>query len=101
MTLSGNTAYTGATNINGGALLITGNPTGTGLISVGNAGATLGGALGGSGTIAAPVTVNALGHLAPALTPSSTERGRSLGVSRVLIKHLRGLKGAPRPLCKK
>lgn len=76
-TLSGVNTYTGATNINGGTLLI---GTGTGTtgagslantaVSVGNG--TLTGALGGNGTVNGLVTVTATGHLAPAMTASTT-----------------------------
>lgn len=65
-TLTGNNTYTGVTNINGGTLLINGAPTGTGAFSVNN-----GGALGGNGTILAPVTVNTGGALAPAINSST------------------------------
>jgi len=81
--LAGTTSYTGVTNIgtnatvntdgtgfDGGTLLVTGTMTGTSQVNVGTTTHT--GILGGSGTINAPVVVNALGQLAPAVTPTST-----------------------------
>ena len=73
-TFTTNNTYTGATNINAGALVISGSPTGTGAFTVGtgvapDALATLA----GSGTIAAPVTVNNLGHLSPDNGAGSTK----------------------------
>ena len=75
--LGGINTYTGPTNINGGTLLIgSGTATtstaslGTGAVTVGNSSLT--GALGGNGTINGPVTVTSTGHLAPAMTPSTT-----------------------------
>ena len=73
-TFTTNNTYTGATNINAGALVINGSPTGTGAFTVGtgvapDALATLA----GSGTIAAPVTVNSLGHLSPDNGAGSTK----------------------------
>jgi autotransporter-associated beta strand protein len=69
--------YTGPTNINGGTLLI-GSGTGitssaslgTGPVNVGNG--TLTGALGGNGTISGAVTVSSTGHLAPAMSASTS-----------------------------
>lgn len=72
LTFSGNNTYTGVTNIHGGTLFITGSPSSSGLVNVGNAAGTLSGTLGGTGTVAAPVVVHALGHLAPALLPGTT-----------------------------
>ncbi len=69
MTMSGNSQYTGATNINGGTLLVTGSLANT-PVAVGNG--TLSGTLGGSGNIAGTVNVSSTGHLAPATTPSGT-----------------------------
>ena len=69
MTMSGVNGYTGATLINGGTLLVTGSLANT-PVTVGNG--TLSGALGGSGTIAGPVSVSSTGHLAPATTPTGT-----------------------------
>src|SRR5439155_876085 len=66
--------YTGVTNINGGALLVGNGGAGASLanttVTVGNG--TTAAALGGNGTIAGPVTMSASGHLAPAVSPSST-----------------------------
>jgi fibronectin-binding autotransporter adhesin len=69
--------YTGATNINGGTLLIGSGTTitssaslGSGPVNVGNG--TLVGALGGNGTISGPVTVSSTGHLAPAMSATTT-----------------------------
>ncbi len=76
-TLSGNYSYTGLTNINGGTLLI-GNGTGpTGTASLGNTAVTVGNGaltatLGGNGTINGAVTVTSTGHLAPAMSSSTT-----------------------------
>ena len=75
LTLSGANQYTGATKIgtnanDGGKILVTG--------SLANSPVTVGdtsghsGSLGGSGTIAGPVTVNASGSLAPAINATST-----------------------------
>ena len=66
MTMSGINGYTGATSVNGGTLLVTGSLANT-AVAVGNG--TLSGALGGSGTIAGPVTVSSTGHLSPAIGP--------------------------------
>ncbi|HYO11492.1 MAG TPA: autotransporter-associated beta strand repeat-containing protein, partial [Tepidisphaeraceae bacterium] len=55
--------YTGGTAINGGALLAnnsSGSATGTGSVAI-----ATGGVLGGSGTVAGPVTANANGRIAP------------------------------------
>ena len=76
-TFAGQNLYTGSTNINGGTLLI---GSGTGVTSTASLGASavtvgngsLTGALGGNGTINGPVTVTSTGHLAPAMTPSTT-----------------------------
>ncbi len=69
--------YTGATTINGGTLLI-GDGTdvissailGSGAVNVGNG--TLIGALGGNGTIFGVVNVSSTGHLAPAMSATTT-----------------------------
>ncbi len=75
-TLAGATSYTGATSIgttnsDGGTLLVNNLMSGTSGVTVGF-GTSHSGTLGGSGTINASVTVNSLGHLAPAVTPTST-----------------------------
>lgn len=75
-TLSGVNTYTGATNINGGTLLI---GTGTGLTGAGSLGTSvvtvgngsLVGALGGNGTINGTVTVTSTGQLAPAMSSTT------------------------------
>ena len=64
LTLTGNNIYTRGTTVNGGTLLVNntaGSGTGTGSVTVNNAGTTLG----GTGTIAGTVTVNAGGNIAP------------------------------------
>jgi fibronectin-binding autotransporter adhesin len=53
-TLAGNNSYTGATNVNGGTLLVSGS-TSTGLVNVG-----AGGTLGGTGTINGTTTISGL-----------------------------------------
>ncbi|HTR41800.1 MAG TPA: polysaccharide lyase family protein [Pseudomonadales bacterium] len=61
--LSGANTYSGGTTINGGTLVASnavGSATGAGAVIVNN-----GGALGGNGIVAGPVTVNAGGMLAP------------------------------------
>lgn len=63
-TLTGTNTYSGATNINAGTLLVNGDHTGTGAVTV-NDGATLG----GSGSLAGAVTVNDGGTLAPGTSP--------------------------------
>jgi autotransporter-associated beta strand protein len=68
-TLGGTNGYTGATNINGGKLSITGSLANT-AVTVGNG--TGVGSLGGNGTIAGAVSVSATGHLAPAVSTSTT-----------------------------
>ena len=81
-TLSGSSGYTGPTNIgtstaDGGVLLI-GSGTGvTSSASLGNTTVTVGsgvhsGTLGGNGTINGPVTVTSTGHLAPAMSATTT-----------------------------
>ncbi|MES2570740.1 MAG: autotransporter-associated beta strand repeat-containing protein, partial [Verrucomicrobiota bacterium] len=77
-TFSGANLYTGATNINGGTLLIgngleISNPAaslGTSNVTVGNG--VLTGTLGGNGRVNGAVTVTSTGHLAPAMTPSTS-----------------------------
>ncbi|MBM0106344.1 autotransporter domain-containing protein [Steroidobacter sp. S1-65] len=71
MTLAGNNTYTGATNVDAGALLINGDQSAaTGLVTVAN-GATLG----GSGIIGGAVTVADGGHLAPGNSPGTLTMG--------------------------
>jgi len=59
-TLSGTNDYTGTTAVNGGTLLINGNNSGAGSITV-----ATGAKLGGTGIIAGPITVQSGGTLAP------------------------------------
>ena len=64
LTLTGNNIYTGGTTVNGGTLLVNntaGSGTGSGAVTVNNAGTTLG----GTGTISGTVTVNAGANIAP------------------------------------
>ena len=73
MTLSSPTGsdYSGGTTINNGALRVTnisGSATGTGPVIVSGSSATVGGALGGSGIITGPVTINSFGQLSPTLS---------------------------------
>lgn len=77
MTLGGANQYTGATTINGGALLV-GNGTAQtdSVASLANTAVTVGngaliGSLGGNGTINGTVRVTSTGHLAPAMTSST------------------------------
>lgn len=87
-TLAGNTSYTGATNIgnatnDGGTLLVNATMGSTSQVNVGFS-TTHSGALGGSGTINAPVVVNSLGHIAPATSPTVTSTltiGNNLTIS--------------------
>jgi autotransporter-associated beta strand protein len=70
--LSGNSTYGGATNINGGTLLVTGNNSGaTGAVNVAAAGT-----LGGTGTLGGLVTNN--GTIAPGTTGTGTLNVASL-----------------------
>jgi autotransporter-associated beta strand protein len=64
LTLTGNNIYTRGTTVNGGTLLVNntaGSGTGTGAVTVNNAGTTLG----GTGTMTGAVTVNAGANIAP------------------------------------
>jgi fibronectin-binding autotransporter adhesin len=65
LTMSGTNGYTGATNVNGGKLLVTGSLDAT-TVTV------TGGSLGGNGTIAGPVTIASTGTIAPAINATST-----------------------------
>ena len=62
--------YSGITNVNAGTLVVNGANTGTGAVNVNNT-ATLG----GSGTIAGPVTIGATAHLAPGNSPGVLNTG--------------------------
>ncbi len=68
-TLNGASTYTGATNVNGGTLLVNG--------SLGNTAVSVhsGGTLGGSGSIAGNVSVNAGGELAPGASAGTLSLG--------------------------
>jgi autotransporter-associated beta strand protein len=69
--LSGANSYTGATDVNGGTLLVNGNQSAaTGAVTVKNT-ATLG----GSGTLGGAVTVQAGGKLAPGTSPGQLTVG--------------------------
>jgi autotransporter-associated beta strand protein len=64
LTLTGNNIYTRGTTVTGGTLLVNntaGSGTGTGAVTVSNAGTTLG----GTGTMTGAVTVNAGANIAP------------------------------------
>ena len=64
LTLTGPNTYVAGTTVNGGTLLVdntVGSGTGTGAVTVNNAGTTLG----GTGTISGAVTVNAGANIAP------------------------------------
>ena len=64
LTLTGTNIYTGGTTVSGGTLLVNntaGSGTGTGSVTVNNAGTTLG----GTGTMTGAVTVNAGANIAP------------------------------------
>jgi autotransporter-associated beta strand protein len=63
-TLNGTGAYAGATTVTAGTLLV-GDAAHPGASIAGSGVSVNGGILGGYGTISAPVTVNAGGHLAP------------------------------------
>ena len=74
LTLSGNNGYTGATTINGGALIVTGAiDSRSGGVAVNG-----GGTLSGTGTIAGVVTVNSSGTLAGAAGSTLTLGGLAL-----------------------
>lgn len=68
LTLLGTNAYSGTTNVDDGKLLVNGTQTGTGLVTVGASGT-----LGGTGSLAANVTVN--GILAPGASIESLATG--------------------------
>ena len=71
LTLGGNSTYSGATNINAGKLLVTGNINGFGTAPVVHSAVTVGaaGTLGGTGSLSGTVTVN--GTIAPGLSPGT------------------------------
>lgn len=64
-TLTAANTYTGTTTVSGGTLLVNGSHTGGGAYTVN------GGILGGTGTIAATVTNNAGGTVAPGVSPGT------------------------------
>ena len=77
-TLSGANTYTGATNVNGGTLLVSGSLSGTTSVAV-NDTATLGGSGGTIGTNATTVNVNAGGTLAPGASIGQLNIGTATG----------------------
>lgn len=74
LTLSAPNVYSGGTTVNGGTLLVnntTGSGTGTGAVTVNNAGTTLG----GTGIISGSVTVNTGANLAPGASTGILQTG--------------------------
>ena len=67
--IGGSATYTGNTFVNAGTLLVNGTLTGSPLVTVNR-----GGALGGTGSVTAPVTVNA-GSIAPGATVGTLTTG--------------------------
>ncbi|HLX59895.1 MAG TPA: autotransporter-associated beta strand repeat-containing protein, partial [Planctomycetota bacterium] len=79
MTMSGVNGYTGATAVNGGALLIGTGTTQTGAGSLAVTPITVGtgvlgnfALLGGNGTVNGTVNISSTGHLSPDMTPTTT-----------------------------
>jgi fibronectin-binding autotransporter adhesin len=64
-------AYTGATTVNGGTLLVNGSTSSSSAVTVNNSGSTLG----GNGTIGGSVTVNAGANLHPGTSPGILNTG--------------------------
>jgi autotransporter-associated beta strand protein len=91
-TFTGANTYTGTTTINGGTLLVNGTHVGSHL-NVANAGVTgaytvnSGGTLGGTGSTAGVVTVNADGFLAPGASIGTFGVGGASGAGNLMVEY--------------
>jgi autotransporter-associated beta strand protein len=83
LTLSSTNTYTGATNVNGGQLVVNGN------ISTSNVTVASGASIGGSGTVGA-LTVNAGGTVAPGNSPGILNTG-DYNQAGTLVAEITGL----------